>query len=248
MQALCSRTAVVTGASRGFGRAIAVRLAEEGYRIALWGRDEDSLAETISQMPEAGRCNSVIAEITDEAQVSQGMIKSRNFLGKIDVLINNAGILGPRGPLEIVQTSEWKNTIEVNLIGMFLVTRAVLPHMKERKYGRIVNIASVAGKDGNPMTSAYSASKAAQIALTKSLSKEVAHDGILVNCVTPSASRTEIFGTLDEAREAELLSRVPLARFVEPHEVAALVSWLSSDSCTFSTGATFDISGGRATW
>jgi 2-dehydro-3-deoxy-L-rhamnonate dehydrogenase (NAD+) len=242
------RTAIVTGATRGLGQAVAQALLQDGYKLALWGRDRRAMQAAVEQFPSGASCLPVFADIREEVEVRRAFAESLEFLSDIDVLVNNAGAIGPRMPLEEVALADFKATMDVNLTGAFLVLREVLPHMKARRAGRIVNIASVAGKEGNALTAVYSASKAAMIALTKSLGKEVAGHGILVNCVTPSASRTDIFGEMTLALEAKLLSRVPLGRFVRPDEVAAMVRWLASEACSFSTGAIFDISGGRATY
>ncbi len=240
---------MVTGASRGLGAAIARRLAASGASVALWGRDVTALTDLAGSLAlEGRRAVPVVAEVTDEAAVALAMAESLKALGRVDILVNNAGVLGPRAPVESLSLADWRAVLETNLTGPFLCSRAATPHLRGGPASRIVNIGSVAGKDGNPFVAAYAASKAGLMSLTKSMAKELAADGILVNAVTPSAADTEIFGEMTETRRAQLLARVPMGRFVKPEEVAALVAWLCSADCSFSTGACFDISGGRSTW
>lgn len=195
-----------------------------------------------------GRIAGFSTDIADSASVAGAMEATLGEFPSVDILINNAGISGPNHPLWEYPPEDWRRVIEVNLLGSFHVTRAVVPNMIARGYGRIVNIASVAGKDGNPNASAYSASKAGLINMTKSLGKELAGTGVLVNCVTPAAVRTPLFEQMSEEHVAYMLSKIPLQRFGEPEEIAALVAWLASEECSFSTGAAFDLSGGRATY
>ena len=189
----------------------------------------------------------VTVDVAADASVAAAAQTTGSRFGRVDILVNNAGIAGPNKTTWEYQPDEWRNVIEVDLTGAYLCARALLPGMIARKYGRIVNIASIAGKEGNPNASAYSAAKAGLIALTKSLGKELAGSGVIVNCVTPAAARTDIFNQMTEQHIAYMLSKIPMGRFVEPAEIARLVAWLCSDQCSFSTGAVFDISGGRAT-
>ena len=226
------RTAVVTGGLQGIGAAIAKRLRASGARICVW----DAAAKTGA------------VDVADAAAVERAAAKTLADLGKIDVLVNNAGIAGLNVPTADYPVEEWERVLRVNLTSQFLCCRAVAPHMVKRKYGRIVNIASIAGKEGNPNAVAYSASKAGVIALTKSLGKELAQTGVLVNCVTPAAAKTAIFDQMTEEHIKYMLSKIPMNRFVTVEEIASLVCWLASEDCSFSTGAVFDISGGRATY
>ncbi|MBV8030424.1 MAG: SDR family oxidoreductase [Betaproteobacteria bacterium] len=225
------RTAVVTGGLQGIGDAIVRRLKDSGARVAIW---------------DVGGSPSV--DVSDAASVEAATKRTLAELGKIDVLVNNAGIAGKNAPTVEYPVEEWERVLRVNLTGAFLCCRAVAPNMVKAGYGRIVNIASVAGKEGNPNAVAYSASKAGVISLTKSLGKELANSGVLVNCVTPAAAKTAIFDQMSETHIQYMLSKIPMGRFVSVDEIAALVCWLASADCSFSTGAVFDISGGRATY
>ena len=242
------RVAVVTGGNRGIGLECARQLARAGARISLWARDAPALERAAQELTPLTQVHTAVVDIGQEEAVRGAAADTLAHFGKVDVLVNNAGILGPRAPVQDYPAEEFERVMRINLFGTFHCCAALVPAMVAAGYGRIVNVASVAGKDGNPFVSAYAASKAAQIAFTKSLGKELADKGVLVNAVTPSASPTEIFGALDEARKAALLANVPMRRFVEPEEVARLILWLGSEACSFSTGATFDISGGRATF
>lgn len=236
------RVAVVTGGARGIGHAIAARMVASGATVALWDLDAGALAA-------AGLPGSTHAvELTDEAAVRRAADETRAAHGRIDILVNNAGITGGNAPTWELPAAEWRRVIEVNLVAPMLTCAAIIPGMVAAGYGRIVNIASVAGKEGNPNASHYSASKAGLIGLTKSLGKELADKGVLVNCVTPAAAKTDIFKQMSEAQIAYMLSKIPMGRFVEVEEIAALACWLSTEDCAFSTGAVFDVSGGRATY
>ena len=241
---LNGRNAVVTGGASGLGFAIAERLAQSGAKVVIW--DIDDAAARAAAKKLGGFA--IAADVGDLAAVTQAVGRTLALVPAIDVLVNNAGITGPNVKLWEYPAQDWRQVFAVNLDGTFHCCRAVLPHMRERNYGRIVNIASVAGKEGNPNASAYSASKAAVIALTKSLGKELADTAIRVNCVTPAAVRTPLFARMTQAHIDYMLSKIPLGRFGEPQEIAALVTWLASEECSFSTGAVFDLSGGRATY
>jgi 3-oxoacyl-[acyl-carrier protein] reductase len=226
------RTAIVTGGVQGIGAAIAKRLEASGAKVRIW----DISAKTGP------------VDVADAEAVGRAAAEALADLGKIDVLVNNAGVAGLNVPTTEYPVEEWERVLRVNLTSQFLCCRAVVPHMVKRKYGRIVNIASIAGKEGNPNAVAYSASKAGVIALTKSLGKELAQTGVLVNCVTPAAAKTAIFDQMTKQHIDYMLSKIPMNRFVGVDEIASLVCWLSSEDCSFSTGAVFDISGGRATY
>ena len=242
---LNGRVAVVTGGARGIGLAIAQRAVASGAVVALWDKDAARLMEAQASVPGS----SIHAlDLTDEASVRAAAAATESAHGRIDILVNNAGITGGNAPTWELPSAEWRRVVEVNLIAPYLVASAVLPGMVARGYGRVVNIASVAGKEGNPNASHYSASKAGLIALTKSLGKELAQSGVLVNCVTPAAAKTELFDQMTEAQIAYMLSKIPMGRFVRVDEIAALAVWLMSEDCSFSTGGVFDVSGGRATY
>jgi 3-oxoacyl-[acyl-carrier protein] reductase len=245
---LHQRRAVVTGAAKGIGRAIAARLLTAGAAVCLWDRAPATLTSTAQDLTALGTVEAVTVDITDPAAVSAAVQATRERLGGLDILVNNAGISGPNHPLWEYPLEAWRQVVEVNLLGTFYCCRAVVPVMLERGYGRIINIASIAGKEGNPQASAYSASKAGVIGLTKSLGKELARQGILVNCVTPAAVETDLFQQMTPEHIQYMLSRIPMGRFGQTTEIAALVAWLASEACSFSTGGVFDISGGRATY
>jgi 2-dehydro-3-deoxy-L-rhamnonate dehydrogenase (NAD+) len=242
---LDGRVAIVTGAARGIGRAIAERFAASGARVAIW--DVDGAAARAAAQEIAGAID-LACDVTEPATIDAALAATEARLGAPDILVNNAGISGPNLPLDEYPAAEWRRVVEIDLVGVFNCCRAVVPAMRRRDYGRIVNIASIAGKDGNPNASAYSAAKAGVIGLTKSLGKELAETGIRVNCVTPAAARTDIFAQMTEAQVAYMLSKIPMGRFVLVEEIAGLVAWLASAECSFSTGGVFDISGGRATY
>ena len=239
------RAAIVTGGASGIGLAVAARLAAEGARVSLWDADAGALD---AARRTAGAAESAVVDVTDADAVGRAMEASTAALGGLDILVTSAGITGPNATVRDYPVDAWRRVLDVNLTGTFLCARAAIPVMERANYGRIVPIASVAGKEGNPNASAYSASKAGVIGLTKSLGKELAATGIRVNCVTPSAVRTPILTQMSDAHVAYMLSKIPLGRFGEPEEVAALVCWLASEEPSFSTGAVFDLSGGRATY
>ena len=240
------RTAAITGGAAGIGLAVARRLAASGARVALWDRDPKALADAKVQIGGESLC--VALDVSDAEAVARATATTAAAFGDIDALICSAGITGPNVPLAEYPPDAWKQVFDVNVHGVFLCNRAVVPVMLKKDYGRIVNIASVAGKEGNPNASAYSASKAAVIGLTKSLGKELAKTGIRANCVTPAAVRTAIFDQMSQQHIDFMLSKIPLGRFGTVDEIAAMVCWLASEDCSFSTGAVFDLSGGRATY
>ena len=241
-----SATAVVTGAAGGLGRAIAHRFAREGIRVALWDVDLAGAQRVGGEIGEGTHAFSV--DVTDTQSVRAAWSATKEALGTPSILVNSAGILGPSAGIASYPEEQWHRVLDINLNGTFRCCQAAVPDMVASGCGRIINIASIAGKDGNPNVAAYVASKAAVIALTKSMGKELATSGVLVNAITPSASETAIFGDLTDERRSKLLANVPMARMVRPEEVAELAFWLSSPACSFSTGAVFDISGGRATY
>ncbi|MCW5750969.1 MAG: SDR family oxidoreductase [Alphaproteobacteria bacterium] len=242
------RTAIVTGGARGIGHAIARRFLASGARVALWDTDRDALAKAVSELADAGKAVGEPCDVTREDAIARALENTARRLGEPDILVNNAGIAGANATTWNYEVAEFRRVLEIDLVGVFLCCRAVVPRMLARDQGRIVNIASVAGKEGNPNASAYSAAKAGVIALTKSLGKELAKTGIRVNCVTPAAAKTDIFAQMSEEHIGYMLSKIPMNRFVEVEEIAGLVAWLSSAECSFSTGAVFDITGGRSTY
>ena len=245
---LGGRVAVVTGCAQGIGLAIAGRLLDSGAGVALWDIDEGSLGKAAGHLSGRGKVSTTRVELTDEASVGAATDAALAAHGRIDILVNNAGITGGNAPTWELAPDVWRRVIDVNLVGPYLTCRAVVPHMVKAGYGRIINIASVAGKEGNPNASHYSASKAGLIALTKSLGKELATKGVLVNAVSPAAAKTAIFDQMTQAHIDFMLSKIPMARFLAVDEAAAMVAWLASEECSFSTGAVFDLSGGRATY
>ncbi|MFY7959687.1 MAG: SDR family NAD(P)-dependent oxidoreductase [Elsteraceae bacterium] len=245
---LASRVAIITGGARGIGYAVAERMLKSGATAVLWDMDAEKLKEAAAALGALGTVSTDVVELTDEAAVAAATKAVVARHGKIDILVNNAGITGGNAKLWELSPESWRRVVEVNLIAPFLICRAVVPEMLKNGYGRIVNIASIAGKDGNPNASHYSASKAGLIGMTKSLGKELSGSNILVNCVTPAAARTDIFKQMAQEHIDFMLSKIPMARFLEVEEAAAMISWLSSEDCSFSTGAVFDISGGRAVY
>jgi 3-oxoacyl-[acyl-carrier protein] reductase len=245
---LTGRIAVITGGAQGIGFACAERMLRSGAHVVLWDIDAAKLAGAREQLLGIGPTHSAVVELTDDRAVADATARVITEQKRIDILLNNAGITGGNGTTWELDPGLWRRVIEVNLIGPYLTCRAIVPHMIAQAYGRIVNIASVAGKEGNPNASHYSASKAALIALTKSLGKELATKGVLVNAITPAAAKTAMFDSMTQQHIDFMLSKIPMARFLEVDEVAAMVAWLSSADCSFSTGAVFDLSGGRATY
>ncbi len=245
---LNNRVAIITGGAQGIGLAIAKRMLASGGKVALWDRNPKALEQALIDLGAGDKALSVEVSLTDEESVSLALVRTLTQYSKVDILVNNAGITGGNGTTWELDTKIWKDVIEINLIAPYLVCKHVVPAMIKTGYGRIVNIASIAGKEGNPNASHYSASKAGLIALTKSLGKELAQLGILVNAIAPAAAQTPMFATMTQQHIDYMLSKIPMARFVEVEEIAAMAGWLSSEDCSFSTGAVFDISGGRGTY
>jgi len=240
------RSAVVTGGASGIGLGVARRLLAEGARLSIWDVDASGLKRAAAEL--GGSPHGVALDLADAPAVERAAQETGRALGGIDILVASAGITGPNTMLADYPVAEWRRVFDVNVHGLFYCNKAVLPFMRAKDYGRIVNIASVAGKEGNPNASAYSASKAAVIGLTKSLGKELAKTGIRVNCVTPAAVRTAIFAQMKQEHIDFMLSKIPIGRFGLVEEMAALIAWLASEECSFSTAAVFDLSGGRATY
>jgi 3-oxoacyl-[acyl-carrier protein] reductase len=239
-----NRVAVVTGGAQGIGYAVAERLAASGARVQLWDRDAALVEEAATKLG----ATYVVVDQTDLPGVERATAALEAEAGRIDILIANAGIAGPTMPVVAFDPAVWRQVIDVNLTGVFHLTRSILPGMLARDYGRIVAVASIAGKEGNPNAAAYSASKAGVIALTKSLGKETAGRNVAVNCVTPAAARTRIFEQITQEHIDYMLARIPRGRFLEVNEAAAMIAWLVSEENSFTTGAVFDLSGGRATY
>jgi 2-dehydro-3-deoxy-L-rhamnonate dehydrogenase (NAD+) len=243
---LKGRIAVITGGAQGIGHAVAERFIASGAKAVLWDVDEALLAKAQAALGAAASTGRV--ELTDAAAVAAATAKVLAQHQRIDILVNNAGITGGNAPTWELPPETWRRTIDVNLVAPYLTCHAIVPAMMKQGYGRIVNVASVAGKEGNPNASHYSASKAGLIALTKSLAKELATKGILVNAVSPAAAKTAIFEQMTQQHIDYMLAKIPMARFVEPHEIAAAIAWLASEDCSFTTGSVLDLSGGRATY
>lgn len=249
---LAGHNAVVTGAAQGLGYAIAQRIVESGASVSIWDVDAAGLEKAVPALAELAakddRVTSQTADVSDADAVAAALAGTEAELGVVDLVVNNAGISGPNIVSWEYPVADWQKVVDINLTGTFLVSRAVVPGMLRHGYGRIVNIASVAGKEGNPNAPAYSATKAGIIGLTKTLGKELADTNVIVNCVTPAAVRTAIFDQMTDEHVDFMLSKIPMGRFGQPAEIAALVAWLCSEECSFSTGAVFDLSGGRATY
>jgi 3-oxoacyl-[acyl-carrier protein] reductase len=245
---LTNRRAVITGGAQGIGRAAVERFLDSGALVSIWDVDAKELKTAATELEGRGRVHTAVADVANVAQIDAATAATVKALGGIDILVANAGIAGPNHKLWDYPVEDWRRVIDINLLGVYYCCRAVVPVMLQQKYGRIVNISSVAGKEGNPNASAYSASKAGVIALTKSLGKELAGENIAVNCITPAAAKTRIFDQMTPAFIDFMLSKIPRGRFVTPEEVAALIAWVASEDNSFTTGAVFDITGGRATY
>jgi len=243
------RTAIVTGGASGLGFLTAKRILQEGGKVSLWDLNSDTLEDARKALNfNPGAVHTVRVDVANHNQVVEAARQSKEALGRVDVLVNSAGITGATVPVQEFPVDSWLQVINVNLNGTFYCCREIVPVMVEQGYGRIVNVASVAGKEGNPRASAYSASKAGVIGFTKSLGKELATGGVLVNCITPATFKSPILDQLPQSQVEYMRSRIPMGRLGEAAECAALVCWLASEECSFSTAATFDISGGRTTY
>lgn len=240
--------AIITGGAQGIGLSIGKKLLDCGAAVTLWDTNQPALDDAVKELRQAERVEAVVVDVSEPSSVERAFQATTKSNPRIDILIANAGIAGPNHTTWEYPIDAWKKVIDIDLTGVFLSCRAVLPTMIRQKYGRIVNVASIAGKEGNPNASAYSAAKAGVIALTKSLGKEVAMENIAVNCITPAAVRTAIFDQLSEQHIEYMLSRIPRGRFLGVDEVASMVAWLVSSENSFTTGAVFDLSGGRATY
>jgi 3-oxoacyl-[acyl-carrier protein] reductase len=245
---LTGRRAVITGGAQGIGLATAKRFLASGAMVSLWDVDATELAGASAGLDGQGRVHTLVVDVANSSDVDAAARATRDALGGIEILVANAGIAGPNFTTWEYPVADWRRVIDINLLGVYHCCRAVVPIMLDEGYGRIVNIASIAGKEGNPNASAYSASKAGVIALTKSLGKELATHNIAVNCLTPAAARTRIFDQMSQTHIDFMLSKIPRGRFVTPDEIAALIAWVASEDNSFTTGAVFDISGGRATY
>jgi len=245
---LKGKNAVVTGGARGIGLAITQRLLASGAQCSLWDRDDEALRAATKALAGQGSVQTQAVNVTQPESVQAAADETFRHFGSIDILVNNAGIAGATKRMWECTPAEWQEVLQVDLFGVFLCSRAVVPKMIEKSYGRIVNIASIAGKEGNPNASHYSAAKAGVIALTKSLAKETARTGVIVNCVAPAVIETDILKQITQEHIDYMLAKIPMGRFGLKEEAAALVAWLCSAECSFSTGATFDLSGGRATY
>jgi len=245
---LTSRSAIVTGGARGIGFAIATRLLQSGASVSLWDVDAAALTDAAEKLKPLGKVHTTVVNVTSAESAEAAAAATAQALGKLDILVNNAGIAGSNAKVWETDPAEWRRVLDINLNGPFHCCRAVIPHLLRNGYGRIVNIASIAGKEGNPNAAHYSASKAGVVALTKSLGKELATSNVIVNCVTPAVIATDILKQMAQTHIDYMLSKIPMGRFGKTEEAAALVAWLCSEDCSFSTGAVFDLSGGRATY
>jgi NAD(P)-dependent dehydrogenase (short-subunit alcohol dehydrogenase family) len=245
---LTGRAAIVTGAAEGFGRAMSERFLASGARVSLWDNNPERLRATAGELTGQGTVHPVTVDVARSAEVEEAARETLRAFSRIDILVANAGIAGPNHPTWEYPVEEWRKVVDVDLLSVFYCCRAVIPTMIEHNYGRIVTIASVAGKEGNPNASAYSAAKAGVIALTKSLGKELAGHDIAVNCITPAAARTRIFDQIAQSHVDYMLSKIPRGRFLRIEELASLATWLVSEENSFSTGAVWDISGGRSVY
>ena len=244
---LINKVAIITGGAQGFGFAISERFIQSGAKVIMWDIDEDA-AKKAKEKINSDNLSYQILDVTNSENINKNLKKIENQFNKIDIFINNAGIAGMNTTVADYPLDEWNKVINLNLNSVFYCCKAVVPFMEKNNYGRIVNIASIAGKEGNPNASAYSSSKAGVIALTKSLGKELAQNNIAVNCVTPAAAKTRIFDQMTEEHINYMLSKIPRNKFAKVEELASLVTWLACEENSFSTGAVFDLSGGRATY
>jgi NAD(P)-dependent dehydrogenase (short-subunit alcohol dehydrogenase family) len=245
---LVNRHAVITGGAQGIGLAIAKRFLSSGASVSLWDRDAELLRSAVGETASLGKVEGLPVDVTQIESVKKAADATAAKFGKIDILVANAGIAGPNFTSWNYPIEAWQQVIDTNLTGVFLCCRAIVPYMIQQNYGRIVNVASIAGKEGNPNASAYSAAKAGVMAFTKSLGKELATHKIAVNCITPAAAKTRIFDQISQEHIDYMLAKIPRGRFLEVNEVAAMVAWLVSEENSFTTGAVFDLSGGRATY
>ena len=245
---LSGRAGIITGAARGIGLAIARRFLSSGASVALWDSDAAALDDARGTLAAGERVVTAVTDVTSVASVESAFSATLQAFGKVDLLVNNAGITGPNVKTWEYSAADFRKVIDVDLTGVFIGCKIVVPHLIANGYGRIVNVASVAGKEGNPNAPAYSAAKAGVIGLTKSLGKELAKTGVICNCITPAAAKTDIFKQMTEAHINFMLSKIPMGRFVDVDEIAALVAWLSSEECSFTTASVFDITGGRSTY
>jgi len=245
---LAGRNAVVTGGAQGIGRAIAERFVDSGASVAIWDRDLALAQKTAAELTGRGRVAAVAVDVTKYPDVERAREQTLKEFGRVDILVNNAGVAGQNTTTWEYPVEEWRRVLSINLDSQFYCCKALVPGMIAQNYGRIVNIASIAGKEGNPNAPAYSASKAGVIALTKSLAKETANKDISVNCITPAAAKTAIFDQMTQSHIDFMLSKIPRGRFVTVAEIAGLAAFCASAECSFTTGAVFDISGGRATY
>jgi|TARA_B100000767_G_scaffold216898_1_gene204514 3-oxoacyl-[acyl-carrier protein] reductase len=244
---LKDRVAIITGGAQGFGLAISKRIIQSGGKVVIWDIDETAVESALKEI-NSKDLSSKKVNVTNFAEIEKALLETENELGKIDIFVNNAGITGMNAKVWDYPLEEWKKVIELDLNSTFYCCKAVVPHMIKNNYGRIVNIASIAGKEGNPNASAYSTAKAGVIGFTKSLGKELADKNIAVNCVTPAAAKTRIFDQMTQEHIDYMLSKIPRNRFAKVDELASLVCWLSSEENSFTTAAVFDLSGGRATY
>ncbi len=247
---LANQVAIVTGAARGIGFAIALRLLQSGASVCLWDMDETALADAKAKLAASGhdRVHTAVVDVTSEPSTQAAAAATVAHFGFISLVVNNAGIAGTNGKTWELDVADWRRVVDIDLTGVFLVCRATVPHLLKNGYGRIVNIASVAGKEGNPNAAHYSAAKAGVIGLTKSLGKELATSNICVNCITPAVIETDILKQLTQQHIDYMLSKIPMNRFGKVEEAAALAAWLCSAECSFTTASVFDLSGGRATY
>jgi NAD(P)-dependent dehydrogenase (short-subunit alcohol dehydrogenase family) len=245
---LKNRVAIVTGAGRGLGLAIAERLLDSGAAVAMWDLDQGMLEDAATRLKSKGRVSTSVVDVSDETQVAAAAAAALKTLGRIDILVNNAGISGVVRRSWEYSLDEWRKIMAVNVEGVYLCSRAVIPTMIAQKYGRIVNLASIAGKNGNPSLTPYSTSKAAVIGFTKALGKDLAKDGVVVNCITPTALATDMVKSFPQKTVDYILEQTPMGRIGAPEELAAMVAFMCSEDCSFTTGGVFDISGGRATY